>query len=307
MSEEKNEIELSETVEQEKNNGIINAGMLTEKHLEIAEKQIELRAKFLKLALKSVRPHDFQDFGGRPYLEGEGAARIMSVIRGFKVGEPRFAIELMHPHYFIECFIPIEFMGASTVALGDCSTADVFFTGKDGNGGRYKKFIDQTTSEIMAARLLLGDAKKKARENAISRGVTELLGLKGLTWDDLQSLGFSRRDAGVSIDFKKGAQGGDIKTLTMIDALMLQAGSAFNIKGTLKDAKVRTVKRKDGNQVPVTDYFILEGTKEMKICAWGDCVEGLKIGDTVYFEKVTVSEYQGALQYMASSVEKIEV
>jgi hypothetical protein len=155
--------------------------MLTEKYVEAASRQIDLRKKLLALALKALKPHDLQDFDGKPYLEGEGAARIMAVVRGFKVGAAVFNLEQIMPHFFVECSIPMEFMGATTVAIGDCSTQDSFFTGKEGNGGRFKKYIDQTGSETMAARLLLGDAKKKARENAISRGVSELLGIKGLT------------------------------------------------------------------------------------------------------------------------------
>jgi hypothetical protein len=175
--------------------------MLTQGFVDKAGKQIELRAQLIRTALKAVRPHDFQDFDGKPYLEGEGAARIMAVVRGFKVGEAKFNIEQIFPHYFIECQIPIEFMGATTVALGDCSTADPFFCGKAGDGGIFKRHLDRTGSDAMAARLVLGDAKKKARENALSRGVSELLGLKGLSWKDLEQLGFKRTEAGASIQF----------------------------------------------------------------------------------------------------------
>ena len=163
--------------------------MLSEIYIENAAKQIEFRARLIQTALKALKPHDIQDFDGKPYIEGEGAARIMSVIRGFKVGEAKFVIETIHPHYFVETSIPMEFMGATTVALGDCSTADPFFCGKDGKSGQYKKHLDRTGSEAMSARLILGDAKKKARENAISRGVTELLGLKGLSWTILADQG----------------------------------------------------------------------------------------------------------------------
>jgi len=107
--------------------------MLTKEFVEQAGKQIELRSKLLILGLKALKLHDFQDFDGKPYLEGEGAARIMAVVRGFKVGEAKFVVENITPHYFVECGIPMEFMGATTVAIGDCSTADGFFTGKEGN------------------------------------------------------------------------------------------------------------------------------------------------------------------------------
>ena len=238
--------------------------MLTNEFVEQAGKQLELRSKLLMLGLKALKPHDFQDFDGKPYLEGEGAARIMAVVRGFKVGEAKFVVENITPHYFIECGIPMEFMGATTVAIGDCSTADGFFTGAGGSAGRYGKYIAQTGSEIMAARLLLGDAKKKARENAISRGVCELLGLKGLSWDDLALLGFTRGQAGAKVNFKQGSQGAEIKTLTVREGLQATKGSVLNIRGVAVDCKERTVKTQKG-MTPITDYTFADGLDKIKI------------------------------------------
>ena len=275
--------------------------MLTNEFVEQAGKQLELRSKLLMLGLKALKPHDFQDFDGKPYLEGEGAARIMAVVRGFKVGEAKFVVENITPHYFIECGIPMEFMGATTVAIGDCSTADGFFTGKEGNAGRYGKYMAQTGSEIMAARLLLGDAKKKARENAISRGVCELLGLKGLSWDDLAQLGFTRGQAGAKINFKQGSQGAEIKTLTVCEALQAAKGSVVNIRGEAVDCKERTVKTQKG-ATSITDYTFADGPDKIKISKWGTTIEGLREGLICFVEKVTVGEYQGVKQFLATEI-----
>lgn len=279
--------------------------MLTEKYIEQAGKQIELRSKLLMLGLKALKPHDFQDFDGKPYLEGEGAARIMAVVRGFKVGEAKFAEQNIAPHYFVECSIPMEFMGATTVAFGDCSTADVFFTGKEGNGGRYGKYKAQTGSEIMAARLLLGDAKKKARENAISRGVCELLGLKGLNWDDLAQLGFTKGQAGAKINFKQGSQGAESKTLTISDAAQAAKGSVINIRGKVIDCKEREVKTSKGPST-ITDYVLTDEKAKIKVSKWGSTIEGLSVDQTLFAEKVTVGEYQGTLNYLAVGISIVE-
>lgn len=272
--------------------------MLTDKFIEQAGKQIELRSKLLMLGLKALKPHDFQDFDDKPYLEGEGAARIMAVVRGFQVGEPKFIVENIAPHYFVECEIPIAFMGAKTVALGDCSTADVFFTGREGNGGRYGRYKTQTGSEIMAARLLLGDAKKKARENAISRGICELLGLKGLSWDDLAQLGFNKSQAGAKIAFKQGSQGAEAPTLTVSGAAQAAKGSIINIRGKIIDCKERVIK---GSKT-ITDYTITDGQNKIKVSKWGSTIEGLKAEQIIFAEKVTVGEYQGSKQYLATEI-----
>lgn len=280
-----------------------NKTMLSEQYVETAGKQIELRSKLIMTALKALKTHDFQDFEGKPYLEGEGAARIMAVVRGFKVGEAKFVIEQITPHYFVDCSIPIEFMGATTVAIGDCSTSDSFFTGRDGKGGRFKRYVEQTGSEIMASRLLLGDAKKKARENSISRGVSELLGLKGLTWGDLEQLGFSRSSAGSAVTFKQGSQGGEVKTLTVSQAMSVKAGSVIDIKAVLVDWEVKQVGK---DKKDITSYVLHDGTNKIVVKMWGVAKEGLDVNKEVFCSKVKTELYQDALQYLAADIQLVE-
>lgn len=300
-----NENEIPELEIQTDERNILAPNSLSENFVEAAGKQIELRARLLQTALKALKPHDIQDFDGKPYLEGEGAARIMAVVRGFKVGEAKFHIDQIHPHFFIECNIPMEFMGATTVAIGDCSTADPFFTGRDGQSGQYKKHLDRTGSEAMAGRLIVGDAKKKARENAISRGVTELLGLKGLSWPDLEKLGFSRTEAGSSVSFKKGSQGGEVKTISVSDALQTAKGSIVNIKGFLTETKVKTGKAKNGKDYSITGYQLSDKANSIWVQKFGEPIP-LKAGGEVYAEKVMVSEYQGTKQFMAENLSNLE-
>jgi len=280
-----------------------NKTMLSEQYVEMAGKQIELRSKLIMTALKALKSHDFQDFEGKPYLEGEGAARIMAVVRGFRVGEARFVIEQIAPHYFVDCSIPMEFIGATTVAIGDCSTSDSFFTGKDGKGGRFKKYVDQTGSEIMATRLLLGDAKKKARENSISRGVSELLGLKGLSWLDLEQLGFTRAGAGSTVSFKQGSQGGEVKTLTVTQATSIKAGSIIDIKGTLIDWEVKQVGK---DKKDITSYVLHDGVNKITVKKWGAAKEGLDVNKEVFCSEVKTELYQDRLQYLATEIALIE-
>lgn len=305
MTKETNqEIEVEPVEENVEAKNILVPMSLSENFVEAAAKQIELRSRLLQTALKALKPHDIQDFDGKPYIEGEGAARIMSVIRGFKVGEARFQIEQIHPHYFIECSIPMEFMGATTFALGDCSTADPFFVGREGKGGLYAKHLERTGSETMAARLILGDAKKKARENAISRGVTELLGLKGLSWEDLAKLGFSRTEAGAKISFKSGSQGGEIKTLSVSDAVQSAKGSVINVRGGFLEMKEKSGTSKNGRAYKVTHYLLTDNLNKIWVGRFGSPLS-LVIGSEVFAEKITVSEYQGEKRFMAENLTNI--
>lgn len=299
-----------ETVEEVEGTELVSLDkkvMLDDNYIERAGKQIELRGKLLAIALKAVKPHDFQDFDGKPYLEGEGAARIMAVVRGFKVSEAIFKIEQVEKHYFVECQIPIEWMGQSTVSLGDCSTADPFFTGRDGNAGLYGKHLTRTGSEAMAARLILGDTKKKARENALSRAVSELLGIKGLSWADLKEIGFDKGQAGSQVKFKQGSQGGEVNNLEVGQALGATEGSIINIKGLYSSHKERDIKKRDGTKSKVTDYILMNmDGKDIKITTWGSVCKGeLNIGNEMFAENVAVKEYKGSLQYTAKEISEI--
>lgn len=281
-------------------------GMLDDDVIDRMEKQITFRARLLTTALKAIRPHDFQDFGGKPYLEGEGAARIMAVIRGFKVGEPEFEVVEAESHFFIECMVPMEFNGSTTVAIGDCSTADDFFTGKDGKSGQYGRNLHRTGSEKIAARLVLGNAKKKARENALSRGVSELLGIKGLEWKDLGELGFSRQGAGSTVKFTSGGQGGEVQDATVASALTdYGVGSKINIVGgVLTDIKEH-VSNKGGKETSYTDYTIADGGKDIVVRKFGKAAD-IANDTKVYCKDVEVQEFRGFRKFLAQEVVQVE-
>lgn len=282
----------------------IDVMLLTDDYVRLVEKQIELRHKLLLTAVRATKKHDWIDFGGKPYLEGEGAARIMAAVRGFKVGEAIFQEEKIGDHYFIDCLLQIEWMGQSVVALGDCSTVDKFFTGAEGDAGILAREEKRTGSKELAARLIRGDARKKARENAISRGVSELMGLKGLTWDDLKGLGYDSTAAGATVTFKAGSQGGDTGTYTITKALQAARGSVFDLQGQISNVRERKPKEKT-----ITDYFLIEpGTDAvLNVSVWGSAVPGAVKDAWVHCEKVTAGEYNGKPQFSAKSVRVVEI
>ncbi len=286
----------------------IDVILLTDDYVRLVEKQIELRQKLLMTAIKATKKHDWIDFGGKPYLEGEGASRIMAAVRGFKVGEALFQEEKLGDHYFIDCLMQIEWMGQSTVSQGDCSTVDKFFTGAEGDAGILAKEEKRTGSKEIAARLIRGDARKKARENALSRGVTELMGLKGLTWDDLKELGYGAEQAGAKVEFKTGSQGGKTGNLKIVEALQATVGSIINVQGKIANVTERKVKTKNGDS-PITDYLLIEpdNNATIKVSCWGTKLPGAEKDKWLHCEKVSVTEYQNRLQFSAKEVSVVEI
>ena len=102
--------------------------------------------------------------------------------------------------------------------------------------------------------------------------------------------------------FKAGSQGGEIKTLTVSEALKVGKGSVISIIGKAENAKVKQVKKSDGNISPVTDYIITDDKNKIKVSAWGECIDDLKAGDTILASGVKITEYNGNLQYTAKEI-----
>ncbi len=282
----------------------IETVLLTDEYVKNVERQIELRRKLLMTIVKATREHDWIDFDGKPYLEGEGAYSGMAAVRGFVIRETVYSEEFTEGHYFLEALTPMEWMGQSTVGYGDCNTADSFFTGRDGKGGKLAKETERTGSHDIAVRIVKEDAKKKARENSISRGFMELTGLKGVTWGDLEELGYTPKGAGAKVEFKKGSQGGDTGTITILQALQAPKGSVFNLRGQIANVQERTPKTRT-----LTDYQLIEAGDDetIKVTVWGNAVPGAVKGAWLYCDRVAVDEYQGRPQFQAKAVSIVEI
>ena len=126
-----------------------------------------------------------------------------------------------------------------------------------------------------------------------------------MSWDDFALLGFTRGQAGAKVNFKQGSQGAEIKTLTVREGLQATKGSVLNIRGEAVDCKERTVKTQKG-MTPITDYTFADGSDKIKISKWGTTIEGLREGLICFAEKVTVGEYQGAKQFLATEITIVE-
>ena len=67
------------------------------------------------------------------------------------------------------------------------------------------------------------------------------------------------------------------------------------------DCKERTVKTQKG-ATSITDYTFADGPDKIKISKWGTTIEGLREGLICFVEKVTVGEYQGVKQFLATEI-----
>lgn len=164
----------------------------------IIESRNKVFDRVMSVAIKATSSNDWTDFGGKPFLESSGAEKIA---RRFGVTLGRPEVDKDYKQDDEGSFLEVTVMGEAWLsdkdrawAIGTCSSRDKFFgTKKDKDGNK----IFKPMSEIST-----GDVIKKAYANWTGNVIKKLLGLKGLSWDDLSQFGITRNGKS-SVQFNK--------------------------------------------------------------------------------------------------------
>lgn len=190
-----------------------NEIVVTEPYLDVAQRRIEHMARVVKLAIRSTNPRDWLNQNGHPYLCGTGAEKIGRNF-GLKITDVTYTkqeAEDEEGKYYMyivkgRASLPStmqmsgsEPLADSIVAIGTCSSRDKFFSMAHG------KMLPM--SEIDEGNIL-----KSAYTNMLGNGITRLLGLRNLTWEELREHGIEK-DAVQSVEYgRKGGNGDDSAT-----------------------------------------------------------------------------------------------
>ena len=173
---------------------------------EQAEKRINAVIKIKQIVLKVTNQHDWIDQNGKPYLWTSGAEKIARVFGiSWRIDEPVCdAMEGGHYSYTYKGYFTLG--GVTIEAIGSRSSKDGFFKKygkeKDGEGNKV---------ELPASEIDKGDVKKSAYTNCIGNGITRLLGIRNMSWEELQAAGISRDKSGrVDYGSTKGERTGKI-------------------------------------------------------------------------------------------------
>ena len=155
-----------------------------------AEKQIEAIKTIKSVVLKVTNPQDWVDQNGRPYLQasgGEKVARIFGI--SWTIGEPLLETE-PDGHFAYTYKGVFTLQGISIEAIGTRSSKDGFFKkyGQDAQSG------EKTT--LPPSEIDKGDVKKSAYTNLIGNGITRLLGIRNLTWEEVTAGGIDKSKTG---------------------------------------------------------------------------------------------------------------
>ena len=183
---------------QKNDSEIVSVGEgVSEKSLETiisrSEKQVEVLKKVLGVAIKRTNSSDWIDQQGKPYLTASGAEKIAPVF-GVRMSnstqEKQFSEDDKGQYYMYILKATFSWAGGSIEAIGTCTSRDQFFAKK---GGEWKKLSEIDESNIL----------KAAYSNLTVNGITRLLGIRNLIWDDLKAFGISK-DRVAKVEYQNG-------------------------------------------------------------------------------------------------------
>lgn len=240
--------------EEQKNNAIIpepKAEMIAVETVEdlisIAQKRMEVVPKLIEMALKVTNYRDWVDQDGEPYLVHSGAEKVARLF-----GAKMFNIQTLKEwaedtkgrYYIYKTTGTWSLPGTidSIEAIGTCSQRDGFFAKAK---GEWLDSLEIDETNIM----------KASYSNFVVNGITHLLGLRNLTWDQVIEAGIDQSKV-LKIGYQKGSQK-VTKTLTKeaVDkrkqiydmALQMAGGNEEEIKVFIKQESLFTVKDRNGN------------------------------------------------------------
>lgn len=197
---------------------------------EQAEKRINAMNKIKQVSLKLTNRHDWVDQNGKPFLQSSGAEKIARMFGiSWRISEPeKELLEGGHFSFTYKGFFSLA--GATIEVIGTRSSKDGFFK-------RYN-YSNGEKTELPASEIDAGDVKKAAYTNCIGNGITRLLGIRNLTYDDLkQYAGINPDDLG-KVDYKKSGKQQD----------SIKSEAAQTVTVGVSDVRTSTFKKKDGTQ-----------------------------------------------------------
>ncbi len=228
---------------------------------EQAEKRVEALNKIKRAALRSTNPHDWTDQGGKPYLEASGCQKVGRVFGvSWRVGETKMENE-EGGHFRYEYTGEFSLAGATITAIGTRSSKDGFFKKYDGKG--------ESRTELPPSEIDKGDVQKSAYTNLLQNGIKSLLGLKNLSWDDLNECAGITKDLVAGVKYKKdGKTQEEIKSEGALSVTFIPS-EVFVTNGknqkTGKAYTKYTVKGPDGEYNTFSETFAKKA-QEAKSC-----------------------------------------
>lgn len=204
---------------------------------ENAERRIEAIKRIKLAALSVTNANDWTDQGGKPYLAvsgGEKVARLFGI--SWRIDPP--IEERTEDGHFSFIFKGYFSLGNSEIeAIGTRSSRDGFFSTNKGK-------------TLPPSEIDRNDVKKSAYTNCVGNGVTRLLGIRNMTWEDLAKVGISRESVS-KIEYKKQEMSEESKDMKVeIRRMILEMVEQDEAQAKDLLEVLTRFTGKDGKQVP---------------------------------------------------------
>lgn len=165
---------------------------------EQAEQRIDAMMKIKRVALKMTNAKDWTDQGEKPYLQVSGAEKVGRLFGiSWRINEPQLETE-PDGHFSYTYVGEFSLGGARIEVIGTRSSRDGFF--------KKYRYVNNERVELPVSEIDRGDIKKSALTNLLGNGITRLLGIRNLTWEDLQEFAGINKDQVTGIKYKTKGQ-----------------------------------------------------------------------------------------------------
>lgn len=159
------------------------------------EKRFDAMSKIKRIALKLTNSHDWVDQNGRPYLQASGAEKVARLFGiSWRIFEPIFE-NLEGGHFSYTYKGEFSLSGATIEAIGTRSSKDGFFKKYSYEGDKRK--------ELPVSEIDRGDVQKAAYTNLLGNGITRLLGIRNLTYEDLKEFAGITKDMVTRVEYRE--------------------------------------------------------------------------------------------------------
>ena len=207
-----------------------------------AEARIEAVKKIKGLSLRVTNYQDWVDQNGKPYLQtsgGEKIARLFGI--SWTVEEPRTQQDGDEGHYMVTYKGVFALGNASIECIGTRSSKDPFF--KKYEKGEYVDGKYVRGKELPLSAIDIGDVVKSAYTNLIGNGITRLLGIRNLTYDDLAESGIDVSKI-TKVEYKSKVKTPQSKSAPTSQPAQTEGEMMIGIK----EVTIKTGKKKDGTE-----------------------------------------------------------
>jgi len=203
---------------------------------EFAEKRIEAMKRIKTAALRVTSQHDWVDQSGKPYLQVSGSEKVARLFGiSWRIDEPQLTTE--EDGHFSYTYKGYFTLGSATIeAIGSRGSKDLFFS------RAHQK--DIPPSEIDR-----NDIKKAAYTNLLGNGITRMLGLRNLTWEEVENAGIDQSKVG-KVDYGKAEMTEEAKDLRVeIEKMLTEMANKSKVEFAKLLMLYTSFTAKDGSQV----------------------------------------------------------